>query len=408
MIINSGVIAMSNKMSKEQYEKYINEQQNQVMDVRQKVKEIVPTLFTKKHFSSFLTFMSKWSHYSCSNIILLYAQIPHARYLAGFNTWKEYSLSMGNSEFYEIIKKNEKGKGITLLLPFTKKSFYQKESDTYREYSLAYQTALIFDISQTNNIIPPKKLPPNVSLETLSYKAFSECFRWHHDKNISLILSNDFIPDSLNSRHHKKVIYIRDSLADRERIKAVIEELVIMTSNQCYGKDSDNKIKRAAAYSVLNFFHFPVKEYSFPYFEIMQDNPVEELFDILNKIYVILKIVINELNNIIYDFSYIVRSSPEFQILHPKEQIPESYSFRFQLDFEETTIFMQNFNRNRDIFLERLDNILNHTNDEYLVVSITGLKNKILELSQEQYIYIINYVSKHNIISTNGLSCDLP
>jgi len=98
----------------------------------------------------YLKAMGRFHNYSLGNAILIGFQKPDATHVAGFRTWQKLGRH---------VKKNEKGIAIMAPIVWRKKVMHaDDEADEQKrkgETALAFKTAYIFDISQTDG----KRLP---------------------------------------------------------------------------------------------------------------------------------------------------------------------------------------------------------------------------------------------------------
>jgi antirestriction protein ArdC len=96
--------------------------------------------------TDYLKAMGRFHNYSLGNAILIGFQKPDATHVAGFHTWRKLG---------RYVKKNEKGIAIMAPIIWHKKIEKLKEDEDKDETVLAFKTAYVFDISQTDG----KELP---------------------------------------------------------------------------------------------------------------------------------------------------------------------------------------------------------------------------------------------------------
>lgn len=53
-----------------------------------RIRQGIDDIFTAKEYPKFLSFASDFLNFSCQNIILLYMQVPDAKYVAGLHAWQ--------------------------------------------------------------------------------------------------------------------------------------------------------------------------------------------------------------------------------------------------------------------------------------------------------------------------------
>lgn len=116
-------------------------------DLLNDVQSKIGTVLTPERYLSFLDIVERFHWYSHINNLLILFQYPTARYLAGFKTWKQTSLSIYNDETRKLLKPEHTGKAIKLLAPFT----FVKGATR----SLFYVIVPVYDVSQMNDIPSP-------------------------------------------------------------------------------------------------------------------------------------------------------------------------------------------------------------------------------------------------------------
>ncbi|MHC4207603.1 MAG: ArdC family protein [Planctomycetota bacterium] len=92
----------------------------------------------------YLKTMGKFHNYSLGNAILIGFQKSDATHVAGFRTWQKLGRH---------VKKNEKGIAIMAPIVWRRKVMYVDDEDQQErneETALAFKTAYVFDISQTD------------------------------------------------------------------------------------------------------------------------------------------------------------------------------------------------------------------------------------------------------------------
>ena len=93
----------------------------------------------------YLKTMGRFHNYSLGNAILIGFQKPDATHVAGFRTWQKLG---------RYVKKNEKGIAIMAPIVWRKKAVHaddeEDKQERQEETALAFKTAYVFDISQTD------------------------------------------------------------------------------------------------------------------------------------------------------------------------------------------------------------------------------------------------------------------
>ena len=98
----------------------------------------------------YLNAMGRFHNYSLGNAMLIGFQKPDATHVAGFRTWQKLGRH---------VKRNEKGIAIMAPIIWRRKMLQldndENEQERKEETALAFKTAYVFDISQTDG----KQLP---------------------------------------------------------------------------------------------------------------------------------------------------------------------------------------------------------------------------------------------------------
>ena len=91
------------------------------------------------HLRDYLAFAARFHRYSLHNQLLIYAQCPHATYVAGYRTWQQLG--------YQVAKGQ---KGIRILAPHS----YVREGDETgaEKRSVYFVSVAVFDASQLANL----------------------------------------------------------------------------------------------------------------------------------------------------------------------------------------------------------------------------------------------------------------
>jgi len=125
----------------------------------------VQRLISGQEWANYLGFAAKFHDYSFNNTVLIWAQAPHASYVAGYQAW----LQLGRQ-----VRKGEKG--ISILAPVLSRMNHttdqtgpghtpaqaaQVESavELGKRRIVGVRNATIFDVSQTDPIVPGQELP---------------------------------------------------------------------------------------------------------------------------------------------------------------------------------------------------------------------------------------------------------
>src|SRR5947209_20602710 len=92
--------------------------------------------------NAYLKALARFHHYSFGNVMLITAQRPDARHVAGFHTWR--------TKFGRVVKRGEKGIAILAPLARRRTDTPPDEPETEdRGVTFGFRAAHVFDIAQT-------------------------------------------------------------------------------------------------------------------------------------------------------------------------------------------------------------------------------------------------------------------
>ncbi len=172
----------------------------------------------------YLKAMGKFHNYSLSNAILIGFQKPRATRVAGFRTWQKLGRH---------VKRNEKGIAIMAPIVWRKKVIHADEKNVQErdeETALAFKTAYVFDISQTDG----KPLPdfarvngdPGVYTERLREYVTSKGIKIEYSDTIG----------SAEGVSSGGLIRLKKGLSAGEELSVLVHEL----AHELLHKDRDN------------------------------------------------------------------------------------------------------------------------------------------------------------------------
>jgi len=125
----------------------------------------VHRLVSGQEWANYLRFAAKFHDYSFNNTVLIWAQAPRASYVAGYQAW----LQLGRQ-----VRKREKG--ISILAPVLSRKNHTKDQtgpshtpaqtahaesavELGKRRIVGVRNATIFDVSQTDPVVPGQELP---------------------------------------------------------------------------------------------------------------------------------------------------------------------------------------------------------------------------------------------------------
>lgn len=228
----------------------------------------VAALMNSETFKAALTFRKRFCQYSFSNVFLIYAQCPTATYVAGYKTWQ----SLGRQ-----VKKGETA--IAIIAPVVRK-VEEKGEEVKRV--VAFQTASIFDIAQTQGeVIPELPVPQLLELDNATIQQTIRRLESYAQSQNITVIKTSFSNTALGSFHYRsKTIRLRDDLPPLQELKTTIHELA---HAHMHTKD-DNKPRHvkeleaeSTAFLVCDSLGLDSSSYSFPYLTTWADDPDEIL-----------------------------------------------------------------------------------------------------------------------------------
>lgn len=129
----------------------MNKNQEKIKAALNRIEEGLATISTDEDWLSFLSFQSKFYHYSFGNTMLIFMQNPEASYVRGYKAWNKLG---------RYVKKG--AKGLAILAPCYRKVEDFKEPDNKSEYQdsegekvtkkviSGFRVTYVFDIADTD------------------------------------------------------------------------------------------------------------------------------------------------------------------------------------------------------------------------------------------------------------------
>jgi antirestriction protein ArdC len=175
--------------------------------------------------TAYLKAIGRFHNYSVGNAMLIHFQCPKATHVAGFRTWQRLG---------RYVKKGEHG--IAILAPIVrhkKALLADDEKDSEKKVLVAFKTAYVFDIGQTDG----KALPefsrvlgdPSDYTERLKEYIAGQGIKVEYSNNIGLA----------EGVSCGGVIKVKDGLTAAEIFSVLVHEL----AHEMFHKDKDSKLK---------------------------------------------------------------------------------------------------------------------------------------------------------------------
>lgn len=225
--------------------------------------ENVTKLMQSENYKATLKLRKKMSHYSFSNVYLIWLQCSFASYVAGYQQWK----ALGRQ-----VRKGETS--IAITAPITKKR--EGEENSYD--LLGYKTASVFDISQTDGDtleLPVPKLLEGSSDEI--YKSIQCLETYCQGQNIALTYERLERAKGMYSKSKHSII-LRNDLPPLQTLKTFIHEL----AHALMHRESNDQVSgeleaESCAFLVCDALGLDSSQYSFAYIANWATNPREIL-----------------------------------------------------------------------------------------------------------------------------------
>ena len=233
-------------------------------------------------YQRYLKVMSKFHDYSVCNSLLIYAQCPHATYIAGYRAWQNL--------FKRYVIRGSKA--IKIIAPFKiKKKKDEDTDDAEDDYFIKYKAVNVFDISQTTGE-PLPELVTELKGDDKSAGILLESFK--ELANDIDILFKDLSSDQLLRSGAKgyydiknKRIIVNKDLSINHQLKTLIHEYahsILHAENKGIRKQQEVEAE-SIAFVVCHSFGLDTSEYSFGYITSWSEGLETEKFKmILNDI----------------------------------------------------------------------------------------------------------------------------
>lgn len=236
-------------MKQDTYNNKDNYKQNNVAEagnLLESTKNKIYYFMEPTRYRHLLSVFGKFYRYSYVNVMLIALQQPDATYIAGFETWKNYSHEIWNDPARQILKAEAKGNGIRLLAPYTVVNQAQRNLINY--------IVNTFDISQTNSI-PPLEQDPEYICEP-KVKRLISALRTHSPYTVMYAgRENLLIEQGMNGYcdHEKKFLFVKETLPPKKFLSTLCKE--IATAELYKLKYSDKELLEFITESIIYIYN---------------------------------------------------------------------------------------------------------------------------------------------------------
>ena len=244
-------------------------------EITARIEQGVKEVFTSGKYADYLRTMSRFTHYSANNRILIFSQNPSATHVAGYQAWQ--------NKFERHVVKGAKGITIIAPTPYKKKIEEEKLDPetklpmldengdviiTEKEIRIPmFKPVTVFDVSQTEG----KPLP--VLAETLvgdvqNYEVFMEAIKRSSPVPISVEPMQQNLDGYFSLSEQN--IHLREGMREVQTVCAAIHEI---THAKLHNSDAEeqksHKVEEieaeSVAYSVCAYYKIETDANSFGY-----------------------------------------------------------------------------------------------------------------------------------------------
>ncbi|MDE5753426.1 MAG: ssDNA-binding domain-containing protein [Oscillospiraceae bacterium] len=277
-------MAWKKHLTQEEKSAYHEKKQSEMSDLFQRIDEGVKAVFDSEKYKEYLRVMSKFTHYSAGNCMLIAMQKPDASLVAAYGKWK----SLGRQ-----VNRGETGIRILAPMPYKRKREEQAENEETEEIDgIAFKAVSVFDVSQTSG----KELPEYIhdlagEVESEQMTAVLNALR----KVTGIPITFGKIPGDVHGyySHNEDRIVIQTGMSDAQTLKTAFHEcahkLLHDKRTALPTMHADRSAKEvhaeSVAFIVAEHFGLDTSEYSFPYIAGWSDGkPLNELNKALSEI----------------------------------------------------------------------------------------------------------------------------
>lgn len=232
-----------------------------VKDITAKLEQGVKEVFTSEKYIEYLRFMSKFTHYSFNNTMLIMMQMPNATLCAGYKNWQK--------KFKRQVRKGEHG--IRILAPCPHKKKVEDDDGNEKEVRwTTFTTTTVFDISQTDG-----EDIPNYGIEALTgaVDGYNDLFTKLTEISPVAVEFED-IQGGANGYYSNadKRIALQQGMSEAQTLKTLVHEIshaILHDKDNGTETDADRQTREvqaeSVAYTVCSMLGLDTSDYSFGY-----------------------------------------------------------------------------------------------------------------------------------------------
>ena len=277
-------MAWKKRLTVREKEEYKEKKKEEMGDLFQRIDDGVKAVFQSEKYKEYLKVMSKFTHYSAGNCMLIAMQKPDASLVAAYGKWK----MLGRQ-----VNRGETGIRILAPMPYKQKREEQAEGEEPEEIErIAFKAISVFDVSQTSG----KELPEYLhdlegEIEPKQMTAVLNALR----KVTGIPITFENIQGDAHgyySQTEDKIV-IQSGMSDAQTLKTAFHEcahkLLHDKKTELPTVNADRGAKEthaeSVAFIVAEHFSLDTSEYSFPYIAGWSDGkPLPELHKYLSEI----------------------------------------------------------------------------------------------------------------------------
>lgn len=347
------------KYTDEQKQQFAEQRAAQLQAITEKLEQGISDVYSSENYADYLKTMSKFTHYSVRNTILIHMQRPDATLVAGYDAWAK--------KFKRHVKRGEKG--IKIYAPVIRKRQQENEQDQAepkaaqlpdipedviepqdgvdegnqtKKYLAAFKIQNVFDISQTDGEPIAEVTPKILDSDMANFDHFLDALI----QTAGIPVYFKTIEGSANGYFNRvdNEIVVRNDMPEMQTAKTLIHEIAHSRLHAI--KDGDLKKAMSelpqqhirelqadsTAYVVMAHYGFDAGEFTFPYVAMWaQDRDLTELRENLELIRSTASTLIDEidakLNEIELTQSNDLDMDEELSEQHVSEDNPRPYRY---------------------------------------------------------------------------------
>lgn len=215
----------------------------------------ITSIIEGEQFARYLDVMSRFHHYSASNVMLILAQQPDATQVAGYRRWQQLDRQVRKGE-----------RGISILVPHTRVVELDEDEETTIVHGFGVGT--VFDISQTDG--EPLPDPPQAQeireatdAGTALYGALET---YVTDQGISVV-REELSRGNGYYAPMRRQIAVDSQLSGDQATKTMAHETAHFVADYRGGVEREDAetVAESAAYVILAHYGIDAGDYTFPY-----------------------------------------------------------------------------------------------------------------------------------------------